>query len=191
MAKGSKKDDMDDMEAGGGGSKGGGLGALTQLGLLLIAAPMVLFFIPTVVLLSACLLPSVVAAFTDRSVSRTGWICVGGLNFAASIPFIAELWRVGHTIESALTIVTDILTIIVVYSGAGVGWLLYMSVPQILATFMAATAGHRIQSLRKQEERLVAEWGEAVRVEYTLPGAKEELDKRAAAMAASAQNTQS
>ncbi len=143
-----------------GQSKGIGFG--TKLGLLLILAPMVLMMIPTVILMCVAMLPTFVAFLTDRSLSRTGWLCVGGLNFAGTVPYIASLWETGHSVENAITQVADVFALMVIYGGAGLGWMLYISVPQLLAAFMALTANHRIATMKAQQKRLIDDWGPEV-----------------------------
>jgi hypothetical protein len=139
---------------------GFGLGA--KLVLLLVAV-LSLFIIPTVILFCVAMLPTGVAAITDRSLSRMSWLCVGGLNFAGTVPFIARLWDQGGHMDAAMSMATDVLTIMLIYGAAGLGWLLYVSVPQMLGAFMALTANHRISSLKAQQEKLVSEWGPDVK----------------------------
>jgi hypothetical protein len=65
--------------------------------------------------------------------------------------------------DAAMSMATDVLTIMLIYGAAGLGWLLYVSVPQMLGAFMALTANHRISSLKAQQEKLVSEWGPDVK----------------------------
>ncbi|MCF8479573.1 MAG: hypothetical protein K9H25_04015 [Rhodospirillum sp.] len=143
--------------------KDAGLGLGAKLILLIVLAVMALFIIPTVILLCVAMLPTFVAAITDRSISRMSWLCVGGLNFSGTVPFIADLWIRGGHMDAALSLVTDVFTIMLIYGAAGVGWLLYISVPQLLGAFMAMTATHRIATLKAQQEKLGDDWGPEVR----------------------------
>lgn len=142
-------------------SKSLGLG--TKIGILLALGPLVLFMIPTVILLGIALLPTGVAAIVDRSLSRLSWLCVGALNLAGAVPALATLWETGHSVKNAVALITDVWTLALVYGAAAAGWLLYMSVPQILGTFMALTAGHRITHLKNQQQKLEEDWGPEVR----------------------------
>ncbi|CCG08500.1 hypothetical protein [Pararhodospirillum photometricum] len=141
--------------------KGFGLGG--KLGVLVALAPLVLISIPTVVLLAVAMLPTGVAWIVDRSIARLSWLAVGGVNLAGTVPFIAELWTTGHTIPRALEIITDVFAIMVIYGAAGIGWLLYSSIPQLLGTFMALTANRRIEALKAQQVKLIEDWGPEVK----------------------------
>ncbi|ABC21909.1 hypothetical protein [Rhodospirillum rubrum] len=144
-------------------AKGEGMGWGMRIGLLLVAIPAVVFMGPTVLLVCIALLPTGVAFISDRSISKTGWLCVGGLNLAGAVPFIATLWEKGNTVEAALRLLTDVLTILIIYGSAGVGWLLYISIPQLLGAFMAMTAGHRVATMKAQQDSLIEEWGTEVK----------------------------
>jgi hypothetical protein len=139
------------------------LGIGAKLVLILLVALMGLFIIPTVILFCIAMLPTVVATITDRSMSRMSWLCVGGLNFAGTVPFIGDLWAQGGHMEIAMSMVTNVFTIMLIYGAAAIGWLLYISVPQLLGAFMALTANHRIASMKAQQEKLVEDWGPEVK----------------------------
>ncbi|GEO81401.1 hypothetical protein [Pararhodospirillum oryzae] len=142
---------------------GKGMGMGVKIGMLLALGPLVLVSIPTVVLLGVAMLPTGVAFIVDRSLARMGWLCVGGINLAGTIPFLAQLWTEGHTVPHAVSLITDVFTIMVIYGAAALGWLLYMSVPQILGGFMAMTASRRIVALKAEQEKLVEDWGAEVK----------------------------
>lgn len=135
----------------------------SKLGLLLVLGTLVLFTIPTVVMLCIGMLPTGVAAIVDRSLSRLSWLCVGGLNLAGLIPSLADLWQNANSVDLSLDLITDVWTLALVYGCAAAGWILYVSVPQILATFMALTAGHRVSHLKGQQNKLEEAWGPEVK----------------------------
>lgn len=143
-------------------TKGGGLGFAAKGGAVLLFATGLFLFLPTVLLLTVVMLPTAVALVVDRSSSRSGWLCVGGLNFAAAAPFLFDLWFDDHSLEHATAIISDVFVIMMVYGAAALGWLLYMTTPQIIGTFMQMTSTRRIANLKAQQKRLVEEWGSEV-----------------------------
>ncbi len=143
-------------------SSGAGLGVAAKVGAVLMFATGLFLFLPTVLFLTVALLPTAVAVVIDRSASRTGWLCVGGLNFAAAAPFLFDLWFKSHTLEHATSIISDVFVITMVYGAAALGWLMYMTTPQIIGTFMQMTSARRIASLKAQQTRLEEEWGPEV-----------------------------
>ena len=120
------------------------------------------FSLPTLLLMFVGMLPTLVAALTDRSGTRYAWICVGGLNFAGLAPALMSLWFGHHEISFALRQVTTISILLTAYGAAGCGWLLYMSAPPVVTIFMVATARRRAVALAEQQRKLVEIWGEEV-----------------------------
>jgi len=121
------------------------------------------FSLPTMMLLFAGMLPTLVAALTDRSNSRYAWICVGGLNFAGLCPAVLTLWFGHHEITYALHLVTNVRVMLMAYLAAAGGWGLYFIAPPIVLTVMAATSKRRAASLHTQLKKLEEEWGNEVR----------------------------
>ena len=56
------------------------------------------FSLPTMLLMFAGMLPTLVAALTDRTSSRYAWICVGGLNFAGLCPAVLSHGQHAHAV---------------------------------------------------------------------------------------------
>lgn len=123
---------------------------------LLVAA------LPTALMLALALLPAVVAMVTDRSPARSGMISIGAMNLAGTWPFLLKLWTSGHTVVNAMKIILDPTAWLVIYAAAGVGWLLYVSFPALVAACMAIFAGRRLTQLRARQKQLVEEWGPEV-----------------------------
>jgi len=138
------------------------IGATAKIGVVLMFAVGLFLFLPTVLLITVAMLPTGVALVVDRSSSRTGWLCVGGLNFAGLVPGLMELWFDGHTLEHAVRIMSDVLNMMLILGAAGIGWILFMTTPQIIATIMQLTSDRRIAKLKAQQQQLVEDWGPEV-----------------------------
>jgi hypothetical protein len=74
------------------------------------------------------------------------------------------------------------------YGGACMGWMLYLSLPPVIASFIQVMAERRLQQLRKTQSDILEEWGNEVIEDANLgagvapaPVAKESQKKTATA----------
>lgn len=145
---------------GSGPRRGSNMG--TNITLVLVAIPLIFIFMPTVLFLAFAMLPTFVAMIVDKGVKRYGGITVGGLNFAGASPFLMELWMGGHTIQHALTILSDVFALMLIFGTAAFGWLLYSATPTIVTAIMSMTSTRRVTALRAKQRELIQEWGPEV-----------------------------
>lgn len=124
-------------------------------------------FIPTTILLVIGMLPTVVAALIDRKGGARA-ITVGALNLCGCIPFLMDLWTKGHTTGLALSLITDPLTIIVMYAAAGIGYMIDWALSGIVATILIQRSTSRLEAIRKRQGELVERWGKEVTGELPL-----------------------
>jgi hypothetical protein len=134
----------------------------TQVLIAAFFAVLLVVALPTALMLTLALLPAGVAMVTDRSPARSGVISIGAMNLAGTWPFLLKLWTSGHTVVNAMKIILDPMAWLVIYAAAGVGWLLYVSFPALVAACMAIFAGRRLSQLRVRQKQLVEEWGPEV-----------------------------
>ncbi|KAA5607641.1 hypothetical protein F1188_02475 [Roseospira marina] len=144
-----------------------GQGMALKVGVVLMLAVGLFLFLPTVLVLVVAMLPTGAALVVDRSASRSGWLCVGGLNFAALAPSLFELWFENNTLEFATGIISNVFTLMLIYGAAAVGWIIYMTMPQVIASVMDMTSSHRIERLKAHQQDLAEEWGPEVAREDT------------------------
>ena len=119
-------------------------------------------FIPTTVLFFVCLIPTMVAYIVDRSFYKTIWVTVGVMNIAGTIPAWFRLWDIGHTVENALYIVMQPMTIIVAYGGAAVGWFIYINITPFIASIIIMKNESRLKQIDKRLRELHRKWGDDV-----------------------------
>lgn len=158
----AKKPTKKAKPAGKAAAAGGGKAGAGRIFLMLGLLCLIPFSIPTLLLLFAGLLPTLVAALTDRSNSRFAWICVGGMNFAGLAPALLKLWFGHHEVTYAILQITDFRTLLLAYAAAAGGWMLYFGAPPVVVTIMLATTKRRAMALEAQMKRLEAEWGTEV-----------------------------
>ena len=119
-------------------------------------------FLPTTLLFAVGLIPTVVAVIVDRDPEKYAAITVGPLNFCGVLPAALELWETGHTVDRALDLITDPVTLLVMCSAAGVGWLVFYAVPPLVAGVIVARNEQEIKRAREHQDKLGAEWGDEV-----------------------------
>lgn len=143
-----------------------------SLNILIVAAGLVMvaFFMPTLLLLAFAMLPTFVAIVVDRGPKRYGGVTVGGLNFAGLAPYLMDLWGGANDVPHALTILSDVFALMVIFGAASFGWLLYTATPGLVGAFIGMTSTRRIAALRTRQQELLREWGPEVAQQDGPPG---------------------
>ena len=130
--------------------------------LFIVFLLLLIFSLPTVLLLLFGMLPAIVAYIIDPSKHKTSTICVGAMNFAGVFPYLLGLWTGIHSIDVALGILTDVLALMVMYSAATAGWMVFVAVPPVVGVLLNVMDGRRIEALRARQKRTLKEWGQDV-----------------------------
>jgi hypothetical protein len=125
-------------------------------------------FLPSTALLFIGMMPTIAAGFVDRSKRKTKAVTVGAMNMAGCAPFLLELWYEGHSFEKSVAIFTDPMAIVVMYSAAGVGYLIDWSVAGIVASILFQKGLARQKAIRARQQELVERWGREVSGELPL-----------------------
>ena len=137
--------------------KGGGM-----ITLLMLAAPVSLFVLPTALLMVVGLVPTVVAYIVDRDPEKTAPIAVGAINVCGVLPFLMDMWKHQHTVQKAMQLLGDPLTWLVMYASAALGWFFFYFIPPIVTNIELMRLEARITSLQNTRRDLAEEWGSDV-----------------------------
>ena len=129
--------------------------AMGALGLLLLA-------LPTTMVLAIGMAPTMTAFLGDRTPGRFLTKYVAGMNFAGVIPSLYHLWTTGHDLATAMKVVTDVYSWLLMYGAAAMGWMLFMGLPGAVAMFRDLNAKRRIYVLREKQKDLINEWGDCI-----------------------------
>jgi hypothetical protein len=158
MAKASKK--APDAKANAKGEtkpkKRGKLGFYTTLLIMMVAAP---FMFPTVVLLMAGLIPTIVAFCVDKDREHSSATAIGAMNCAGLTPFVVDLWVKGQTMGNAFHILTEPGNWLIILGSAAIGQMIVSVVPQAMATLTLAHSEMRVKNLKNNLELLKKSWG--------------------------------
>lgn len=141
------------------GKRGGGF-AFLVIGLALFA--MLLFATPAFIVLMVGLVPAFVALVVDADRARYATIAVFATNLAGVVPFVLELVIDRASMMDAVAMVSDVFIIAVMYGAAAIGWALVLGMPKVAAVYISVVNQSRIESMRKEQQRLVEEWGSGV-----------------------------
>lgn len=132
---------------------------------LLILLPMLLMMLPTVVFMAFGMLPTFIALVIDsntRTKIKYKWLCIGGMNFAGTLPFLFKLWFGENTFDGAISLFLEGFPLLVVYFAAAVGWLFCRCIPPIVLNITEIADQRRVVALREMQAKLIAKWGEEV-----------------------------
>ncbi len=125
-------------------------------------------FIPSAIMLGIGMLPTVIAALLDQTKKGLKGLTVGAMNIAGCAPFLVQLWTHGNKVETALGIITNPQTVIVIYGAAGAGYMVDWAVTGIVSTLMTQRGQARQKEIVKTQARLVERWGPEVTGEILL-----------------------
>jgi len=162
---------MSTEENDGGAPAQRGGGTWTRLAIAVFLLPVVVVLFPTTIVLAPFMLPTLVAFLIDRQAGRPFTITVGLLNGAGTLPAVLVLWSQGHTLGAAQDTLSNVLLWFVAYLCAAIGWTIYTSLPPMLRQYYGRITSSRVDKLRKEQEKLVEEWGDNV-TGAALHGAK-------------------
>jgi hypothetical protein len=130
---------------------------------LYLMIPLVLVFaLPTVILVTLGVLPTIVAAIVDRREEKYAAWCVGGFNVSGVVPYLIQLWAHGDSRMALAGIAGNAYTWLVIYGAAALGWLANYWAPQITMRIRRMRDRNEVVRLRRRQEQILEEWGPEV-----------------------------
>ena len=137
-------------------------GAVRLIVTAVFMLPVVAVLLPTCLVLVTGMVPTAVAYVMDRSRDKALAISIGLLNFCGTLPGIIDLWAERQAYEVATRIATDPFFWLMAYAAAGLGWLICLALPPVVATYYGAISRNRIQAIRRRQASLTEAWGKEV-----------------------------
>jgi hypothetical protein len=134
-----------------------------------IAVPVILIgliFLPISAVLVAAMIPTFVARIVDTSPGRRLTVTVGAMNLTGALYFVHAISSVGASVSDIGPTLGDTFGWLCALIGAGAGWVIFGAMPSIVMRIAAAQTAIRLRRLTGQQEKLVEQWGEAVRGAY-------------------------
>jgi len=115
---------------------------------------LLLFMLPTFLLVLIGMTPTYIALFADKDPDKAMTSAVAAMNFAGIVPFIIDLWVMGQNTENVMHMLADPMTWLVMLGAAGIGRLIVFAVPQVVATLTLIRAETRLKLLKKNLDSL-------------------------------------
>lgn len=136
--------------------------------LAVCGAAAALLFLSISILLLIGMLPTFVPLAMRQFKFKTKDLTVGIMNFAGCTPFLVELSSYGRTMEKALEIALDPLSIVIIYAAAAFGAAIDWSVTGIASNLLYQKGKARRKAIAKRMDDLVDQWGSNVTGEHRL-----------------------
>ena len=134
----------------------------TKALIILTVVGLLVFTLPTVLVLLAGMIPSFIAYATDRRKEKYKTLSVGCLNFLGVLPLLTMLWTKDHSFDTAFTLFADPFSWLMVLGSASAGWTIFLIAPSVVAMFLSARIEMSVERLKKRQTKLIEEWGNGV-----------------------------
>ncbi len=125
---------------------------------ILVIMASIIAGLPTAIVIGVGMLPTLVSFIVDMTPGRYACRCVAGLNVAGVAPFVDKLWTGHNDVAGAMNIIDGTLAWLAFYGSTGFGWVLFMSLPGVVATSRTLNARRIICNLRAKQDELAEEW---------------------------------
>jgi hypothetical protein len=129
---------------------------------LLIATMFMVISLPSMILILFGMMPSIFAWIIDKSEKKYAMFSVLGMNLSGLLPYLMDIWFQDHSTEAAISILSNLFDIMVIYGAAIFGWILYVSLPPMIIMFLMVIADRRIVLLESNQRKITKEWGEDI-----------------------------
>tara|TARA_Y100000588_G_C13981226_1_gene807276 strand:+ start:306 stop:779 length:474 start_codon:yes stop_codon:yes gene_type:complete len=130
--------------------------------LWVILTPVVSLGYPTLSLLFAGLMPTIVSFVTEENHDHARTLSIGVFNICGVLPFTFEVLEKKQAFSYILQLLKNPDTWLVMYGAASLGYLIYLGVPSVILGAMRITALMRINRLKREQKRLEEEWGDVI-----------------------------
>jgi hypothetical protein len=125
----------------------------------LLCGAMATLATPTALLMGVLLGPALLAILLDHEPGRPRARSIALCSMAASIDPLRTLWTVGHTIATAMALLSNIRVVGLAWSAAAVGWLLAEIIPIGVRATLEGLSVARASRLNAERAKLVEIWG--------------------------------
>ena len=107
-------------------------------------------------------MPTIFAWIIDKSEKKYAMFSILGMNLSGLLPYLMDIWFKDHTTEAAIDVLSNIFDLIIIYGSAIFGWIMFISLPPLIITFLMAISDRRIALLEGNQKKLTEEWGEDI-----------------------------
>ena len=134
----------------------------TKAIIILILVGLLVFTLPTVLVLITGMVPSFIAYATDRRREKYKTLSVGCMNLLGVLPLLTMLWTKDHSFDMAFSLFADPFNWLIVLGSAATGWTIFLIAPSVVAMFLSARIELSVDRLKRRQNKLIEEWGDGV-----------------------------
>ena len=134
----------------------------TKAIIILVVTGLLIFTLPTVMVLMVGMIPTFIAYATDRRKEKYKTVSVGALNFVGVLPLLVTLWTKDHSFDMGFSVLSDPFNWLMVLGAVSAGWTIFLVAPSIVAMFLTARIELSVDRLKKRQAKLTEEWGDGV-----------------------------
>lgn len=108
---------------------------------------------------SIAILPTLVATFIDKRISKAASNTIGAFNIIGLFPYLYDLWNSGINVSAkAQSMIVEPRVWLVIYSSAALGWIMIWGLPNLMGNFLTYRAIKKIDFYREEQMMLYEEW---------------------------------
>lgn len=162
MAKKNKKKQKSNKE-----KKKSILGAKAWIFIFAFGIMSIVFFASSL-LLAVGMLPTLIAVVIVSKNHKNKALTIGAMNFAGCFIYLLEIWQSNDRIATSLEVLSNPMTVVVMYGAAGIGYIINWGVTNFVRQIMYGVAEKKIKYFEKEKSRLETRWGKKVRGDEVL-----------------------
>lgn len=110
------------------------------------------------------ILPSIVALFTDKRVSKAASSTITAFNLIGIFPYLIDFWQAPNEAAfAAQSFMSRTEVWFRVYIFSAIGWVFIWAIPTITGYIFLLRIERKIRRLKKLQDELVDEWGNTIK----------------------------
>lgn len=118
-----------------------------------------ILFLPSTIVFFFGMMPTWAMLASDKSYGKLKSLSIGMLNFAGVSYVLMMLWRMGHTVDTAIEVMMQAHNLIIMYVSAAIGFAVRSAMTGIVATILLEQTKLRHKYVKKRLEKLQERWG--------------------------------
>lgn len=136
-----------------------GISLISKICMLCITVIMISISLYAFLLLILGMLPGIVALFTDRRAGKYASSTISAFNFIGLAPYLSKIWTSATPDLIAKEMITDVYAWFIIYSAAGIGWIVLWLMPQLGVAVWVTRADLIKKKSKSAQQALIDEWG--------------------------------
>jgi len=129
---------------------------------LLVGLCVAIFFFSTTILLFVGMLPTLIAYMVDKLPGKSKTFTIGVMNFSGCFFFLLEAWKHPGDVDFALQLLSNPVTIIVMYGVASIGYFIDYVVTAGVSAVLIQKSKIRVVKIEEEKKVIETRWGAEV-----------------------------